>query len=130
MGRIVKFDECMKTEKKRRKRERTEKLNAMRKIFECTKCALKCTRCGTQVDISRTSSYSEGVPYRFCMSCEDEFKDYLDKAKATSREGLYWHNHEWMAMWEAWIHYQEAIKRYQNSNEFKQLLNELRRELE
>ena len=130
MGDIVKFDECMETEKKRRKQERTKKLNAMRKIFECTKCALKCSRCGTQVDISRTSSYLRDVPYRFCMSCEDEFKDFLDKTKGNSRKDLYWHNHEWMVMWQAWIHYQGAIKKYENSDEFKKLLNELSRGLE
>jgi len=130
MGDIVKFDECMETEKKKRKQKRIEKLTAMRKIFECTKCALKCNRCGTQVDIARTSSYLKEVPYRFCMSCEDEFKDFLDKRKGNGRKDLYWHNHEWMAMWQAWIHYQEAIKKYENSREFKRLLNDLRRELE
>jgi hypothetical protein len=105
MGNIVRFDERMETEKKKRKQERIKKLNAMRKIFECTKCALKCNRCGTQVDISRTSSYVKEVPYRFCTSCEDEFKDFLDKTKDNSRKDLYWHNREWMAMWKAWIHY-------------------------
>lgn len=130
MGDIVKFDECMETEKKKRKQERIKKLNAMRKTFECTKCALKCSRCGTQVDISRTSSYLKEAPYRFCVSCEDEFKDFLDKTKGNSRKDLYWHNHEWMAMWQAWVHYQVAIKKYENSREFKRLLNDLRGELE
>lgn len=87
MGDIVKFDECIETEEKKRKQERIKKLTAMRKIFECTKCALKCNRCGTQVDISRTSSYLKEVPYRFCMSCEEEFKDFLDKTKGNSRKG-------------------------------------------
>jgi Pyruvate/2-oxoacid:ferredoxin oxidoreductase delta subunit len=130
MGDIVKFDECMETEKKKRKQERIKKLNAMRKTFECTKCALKCTRCGTQVDISRTSFSFKEAPYRFCKGCEDEFKDFLDKTKGNSRKELYWHNHEWMAMWQAWIHYQGAIKKYENSDEFKKLLNELSRGLE
>lgn len=130
MGNIVKFDECMEAEKKKRKVEKIKKLTAIKKIFECTKCALKCTRCGTQVAVSQSSSYSREVPYRFCMSCEDEFRDFLDKKRGTDRKELYWHNREWMATWEAWTEYQKAIKRYENSNEFKQLLNELRRGLE
>ena len=81
MGDIVKFDECMETEKKKRKQERIKKLNAMRKTFECTKCALKCTRCGTQVAVSQSSSYSGQMPYRFCMGCEDEFKKLLNELR-------------------------------------------------
>ncbi len=130
MGNIVKFDECMEAEKKKRKVEKIKKLTVIKKIFECTKCALKCTRCGTQVAVSQSSSYSREVPYRFCMSCEDEFRDFLDKKRGTDRKELYWHNREWIATWEAWIEYQKAIKRYENSNEFKQLLNELMRGLE
>lgn len=130
MGDIVKFDERMETEQKKRKQERIKKLNATRKIFECTKCALKCNRCGTQVDISRTSSYLKEVPYRFCMSCEEEFKDFLGKTKGTSRKDRYWHNREWMAMWEAWIHYQEAVKTYEDSQEFRRLLRDMRWEVE
>lgn len=130
MGNIVKFDECMEAEKKKRKVEKIKKLTTIKKIFECTKCALKCTRCGTQVAVSQSSSYSREVPYRFCMSCEDEFRDFLDKKRGTDRKELYWHNREWIATWEAWIEYQKAIKRYENSNEFKQLLNELMRGLE
>jgi hypothetical protein len=79
---------------------------------------------------TKTGKDKEEVPYRFCMGCEDEFKDFLDKAKGNSRKDLYWYNHEWMAMWQAWIHYQGAIKKYENSREFKRLLNDLGQELE
>jgi hypothetical protein len=127
---IVKFDECKETGKKRHKQEWIKKLTAMRKIFECTKCALKCSLCGTQVDIAQTSSHAKGVPYRFCMSCEEEFRHFLDRTKGLSGKDLYWHNREWMEMWRTWMHYQDAMRTYENSREFKRLLNDLRRELE
>ncbi len=41
MGDIVKFDECMETEKKKRKQKRIKKLTAMRKIFECNWNAMR-----------------------------------------------------------------------------------------
>ncbi len=130
MGDIVKFDECMETERKQRKQERIKKLNAMRKILECTKCALKCTRCGTQVAVSQSSSYSGQMPYRFCKGCENEFRDFLNRKRGKSQKDLYWQNQEWMAIWETWIQYQKAMRKYENSGEFKKLLNELSRGLE
>ena len=117
-GDIVKFDECMETEKKKRKQERIKKLNAMRKIFECTKCALKCARCGTQVAVSQSSSYSGQMPNRFCTSCENEFRDFLNRKRGKSQKDLYWQNQEWMAIWETWIQYQKAMRKYENSDEF------------
>lgn len=126
MGNIVKFEEGVKEEKKRRQVEKIKKLNAIKKIFECTKCALKCARCGTQVDVSRASCYSSQVPYRFCTSCEEEFKDFLGRKRGKEPRELYWQNREWIATWETWIEYQKARRKYENSNEFKQLLNELR----
>lgn len=130
MGNIVKFDECMEAEKKRHKQEKIKKLIAIRRIFECTKCSLKCTRCGTQAAVSHSSSYSRHMPYRFCTSCEDEFRDFLNRKRGKARKDLYWQNREWMATWETWIEYQKALKKYENSNEFKKLLHELRQGLE
>ncbi len=129
MGRIVKFDQCMEAEKEKRQVERIKKLTAVKKILECTKCALKCTRCGTQVALSQSPSFSRDVPYRFCASCEDEYRDFLERKRGGDRKEFYWHNREWMATWEAWIQYQRAMRKYENSNEFKQLLYELRRNL-
>ena len=129
IGNIVKLEESIKEEKKRRQVERIKKLNAIKKIFECTKCALKCTRCGTQADVSQASSYSSQVPYRFCTSCEEEFRDFLDGKRGKKRRERYWQTREWMATWEAWIEYQKVMKKYENSNEFKKLLSELRRGL-
>lgn len=129
MVRIVKFDQCMEAERKKRQLERIKKLTAVKKILECTKCALKCTRCGTQVAVSQSSSFSRDVPYRFCASCGDEYRDFLDRKRGRDRKELYWHNREWMTTWETWIEYQRAMRKYENSNEFKQLLYELRRGL-
>ncbi|MBW2345196.1 MAG: hypothetical protein JRF53_14555 [Deltaproteobacteria bacterium] len=31
-----------------------------------------------------------------------------------------WHNKEWKKMWSAWLNYQEAIRKFRNSEKFKQ----------
>ena len=46
--------------------------------------------------------------------------------RGKKREELRWQDREWMATWEAWIEYQKAMRKYENSNAFKALLNELR----
>jgi len=49
---------------------RKRKIQAVRKVFQCTHCAFKCEKCGTQIegDSSGNTGYSRklNVPYNFC----------------------------------------------------------------
>jgi hypothetical protein len=51
------------------------KVQAVRKVFQCTHCAFKCEKCGTQIarDSSSGAEYSRklNVPYNFCEACSD-----------------------------------------------------------
>ena len=109
---------------------RKRKVQAVRKVFQCTHCALKCEKCGAQ--ISGESNDTEphqrklNVPYNFCDECSDEYLDYIERLQGGGDPDCYWHNEAWIDSWKRWIDYQSSVDQYLKSKEFKQLLNELR----
>ena len=108
---------------------RRRKLQAVKKVFQCTHCSFKCEKCGTQ--ISETESRSEPshklrVPYRFCESCTEEYVDYIERLQGGGDADCYWHNNEWADTWQKWIDYQSAIDRYTKSKDFLNLIKELK----
>ncbi len=106
------------------------KVQAVRKVFQCTHCAFKCEKCGTQIDgeSSGVAEYSRklNVPYNFCEECSAEYVDYIDRLQGTGDQDCYWHNEAWMVAWGKWIDYQSSVDQYLKSKEFIQLLNELK----
>ena len=108
---------------------RRRKLMAVRKVFQCAHCALKCEKCGTpisEMDESDTEATVDlRVPYRFCESCALEYLDYIERLKGGDSD-CYWHNDAWLQSWRSWIDYQSAVDRYLNSKEFHKLIEELK----
>jgi hypothetical protein len=106
------------------------KVQAVRKVFQCTHCAFKCEKCGTQIarDSSSGAEYSRklNVPYNFCEACSDEYIDYIARLKGVGDPDCYWHNEAWIDAWGKWIEYQSSVDRYLKSKEFMRLLNELK----
>ena len=109
---------------------RKRKVQAVRKVFQCTHCALKCEKCGTQIsgESKDTEPYQRklNVPYNFCDECSDEYLDYIERLQGGGDPDCYWHNEAWLDSWKRWIDYQSSVDQYLKSKEFKQLLNELR----
>lgn len=109
---------------------RKRKLLAVRKVFQCTHCAFKCEKCGTQIntgsDMAATDHSGTRIPYRFCESCAEEYMEYIERLKGLGDPGCYWHNPEWLDLWRKWIEYQGALDRYMKSKDFVRLLNELK----
>ncbi len=106
-----------------------QKILAVRKVFQCTHCSMKCEKCGTQIDRSTPEtggSIHLRVPYRFCESCSEEYIDYIERLKGKGDPDCYWRNDLWLRSWKAWIDYQGTMDRYMKSPEFVKLLNELR----
>jgi len=105
------------------------KILAVRKVFQCTQCAFKCEKCGTQINpIDKDDTNDIGkniVPYRFCESCAEEYSDFKKRLEEEKDPDCYWHNDEWADVWEKWIDYQKIIRRYLKSKEFLQLIKEL-----
>jgi len=101
------------------------KLLSARKVLQCTQCALKCSKCGTQIMSSDKDDKQRRLPYRLCESCSDEYREYTSILQGGEGPSCYWHNKEWMDVWKTWIAYQESLRRYRNSKEFLDLLKEL-----
>ena len=105
---------------------RQEKLEAARKVFLCSGCPSRCSKCGVQMDASHHAcgDVTEYV-FRFCPACGEEYAEYKLRKEGKQSRDMYWHNDQWLRLWEAWIGYQEAIGEYRKSKEFLQLLEEL-----
>lgn len=131
MADIIPLDE--KLELARRKKivsARRRKIKAVQKLFQCSRCTLKCEKCGAQIQTDRMDRYSQKrqgrIPYHLCGSCSDEYSDYMQRAEGGGDPDCYWHNRNWMESWKSWIHYRESLDRYMKSEEFIQLIEELK----
>jgi len=128
---IIQFDDKLQhTKEKKSEIIRKRKILAVQKIYQCTHCAFKCEKCGTQINPDQKSKVGPSgdlkVPYRFCESCSEEYADYLERLQGKGNPECYWHNQEWIEVWNKWIDCQSVIDRYLKSKEFRQLLEELR----
>lgn len=115
--------EIKEIKKKKTDSEKIKKIISVRKILQCTMCTLKCAKCGMQVDMSDT--HLRKLPFRLCEDCQEEYKEYQARLDGGKVGPFYWRNKEWMAIWKAWIDYQESLRQYRESKEFIILLNEL-----
>lgn len=105
---------------------REKKIEALRKIFQCTRCMVKCAKCGTQIDSRGDTQPKFASPYTFCTNCHEEYHEYRERAsgdQATPK--YYWHNEAWMKVWESWLDHQKWLDHYRQSKEFLQLLREV-----
>ena len=110
-------------------RTRRRKIQAVQKVFQCTHCAFKCEKCGTQIDEAvdaQAAPDGHRVPYRFCGGCMEEYVDYIERLRGKGDPEAYWHNDAWMTMWRGWIDYQSNMDRYLKSKEFVRLMQELK----
>ena len=128
---IISIDQKLKlVQKKKADITRKRKLAVVQKVFQCTHCAFKCERCGTQIgtfkEENRDREQKLRVPYRFCESCSDEYIDYIEQCKGGGNSEYYWHDEKWFETWSKWIDYQGAMDSYLKSKKFTQLLRELK----
>jgi len=131
MSNIISFkDKKGLVEQKQAELIRKRKVLAVRKVFQCTQCAFKCEKCGTQIDrgSDSTGGYRRklNVPYNFCEGCSEEYLDFIERLKGAGDPDCYWHNGTWIDAWKTWIDYQSSVDRYLKSKEFVQLINELK----
>ena len=130
MGNIISLDDKLGlSEKKKREILRRRKYIALQKVFQCTRCSLKCEKCGVQISDAHQrrieSDITPNLPYRFCEGCMDEYLDYINRLKGTGDPDYYWHNGAWMESWKLWIDYQGTIDRFLKSKEFKRLVRDV-----
>ena len=105
---------------------RERKIDALRKIFQCTRCMLKCAKCGTQLDAEANEPSRYASPYPFCGNCSEEYEEYRERvAGKQAYPRYYWHNETWMKVWDSWLSHQKCLDQYRQSKEFLQLLEEV-----
>jgi len=131
MANIISFkDKRGLAEEKQATLIKKRKVQAVRKVFQCTHCALKCEKCGAQIrgESNDTDPYKRklNVPYNFCGECSDEYLDYIERLQGGGDPDCYWHNEAWIDSWKRWIDYQSSVDQYLKSKEFKRLINELK----
>lgn len=131
MANVISIDKKLKLSGDRKQQIlRKRKVLAVRQMLQCTRCAVKCERCGANISQSqqhKTLNMTSGhLPYRFCENCCDEYLDYIERLKGKGDTDCYWHNADWLEGWRLWIDYQATIDRYVKSKEFKQLIEEFK----
>jgi hypothetical protein len=127
MADVIEFDKkCQDLKSSRDTLLRQRKIEALRKIFQCTRCMLKCAKCGTQLESDMQESPKYATPYTFCRNCNDEYHEYRERIeKNQPNPKYYWHNDVWMKVWESWLKHQKWLDQYRQSKEFLQLLQEV-----
>ena len=131
MADIISIDELLAdAREKKSSLDRRIKIRAVQKIFQCTRCAFKCEKCGTQIDPHAVQGCNEPKcrqsHFRLCEDCREEYLDYIRWNEGRADSNCYWRNDAWRELWRSWIAYQKSIEQYMNSSEFLQLLNELK----
>ncbi|MGQ9653492.1 MAG: hypothetical protein ACUVXD_05435 [Thermodesulfobacteriota bacterium] len=126
MAEIIDLDEQKRREQARRAaEEKSRRMKMALQMFQCSRCAMKCMKCGSQLNVPSSPQQAPAALYRFCQSCREEYEEFLERLHGRGDPRLYWCNHEWMEVWKAWMHYQDALSRYELSEGFRQLLREL-----
>jgi CRISPR/Cas system-associated protein Cas10 (large subunit of type III CRISPR-Cas system) len=125
MSNVIDIEKRLQLEqKKKAKVDKSKKLEYIRKFLQCKRCLARCSMCGVQFDPQDMYRRHHGA-FRFCSSCQEEYEEFRrvkDKGEDTT---VYWHNQEWLAIWENWLKYQESLQQYTESTEFVDLLREV-----
>ncbi len=125
MSKVIDLEKRLQLEQKKKvKIDKAKKLEFIRKFLQCKRCLARCSMCGVQFDPQEMYKRHKG-PYRFCSSCQEEYDEYLRVKESGADTSLYYHNKEWLEIWENWLRYQESLKKYTESPEFIELLREV-----
>lgn len=105
---------------------RQRKIEALKKLFQCTRCQMKCAKCGAQIEGDTDMAPRYAAPFSFCGNCREEYEEYRERTegKATAPR-YYWHNDAWMRVWDSWLEEQKRLDQYRQSKEFLQLIEEV-----
>jgi hypothetical protein len=125
MSNVIDIEKRLQQEQKKKvKIDKSKKLEYIRKFLQCKRCLARCSMCGVQFDPQEI--YRQHHPfYRFCNGCQEEYEEFQRVKEKGEDTSVYWHNDEWLAIWENWLKYQESLGKYIESAEFIDLLREV-----
>jgi hypothetical protein len=125
MSNVIDIEKRLQQEqKKKAKVDKSKKLEYIRKFLQCKRCLARCSMCGVQFDPQDMYRHHHPL-YRFCNGCQEEYEEFLRVKERGEDTSVYWHNDEWLAIWENWVNYQESLQKYTESAEFIDLLREV-----
>jgi hypothetical protein len=125
MSNVIDIEKRLQLEqKKKAKVDKGKKLEYIRKFLQCKRCLARCSMCGVQFDPQEMYKRQQSS-YRFCSGCQEEYVEFLRVKEKGEDTTYYWHNEEWLAIWENWLNYQESLQKYTESTEFIELLREV-----
>jgi hypothetical protein len=125
MSNVIDIEKRLQQEQKKKvKVDKAKKLEYIRKFLQCKRCLARCSMCGVQFDSQEMYKRQES-PYRFCTGCQEEYQEFMRVKESGEDTTVYWHNEDWLAIWQNWLNYQESLKKYTESPEFIDLLREV-----
>ena len=126
MADIIEFGrKCQDLKSVKDQHLRQRKIEALKRMIQCTRCMMKCIKCGAPIE-SGDDAPHYASPYDFCADCAGEYEEYRERADgARSTPKYYWHNDAWMKVWESWLNHQQRLDHYKQSREFLKLVEEV-----
>ena len=122
MSKIIKFEEHIELERQKKKEaEKRERMEQLLHFLQCSTCRMKCSRCGSQVDVSVENLCPLDVPFHLCQVCKEDYAEYQRSLQGAENKAIVWHNQEWREMWNLWVEYQKAARRFLTSREVQDL---------
>ena len=102
------------------------KIESLRKTLQCSRCLIRCAKCGAQLGPGERTQSRYATPYVLCTNCQEEYEEYRARAEGKQKQPrYYWHNEAWMKVWESWLEHQRCLEVYRQSKEFLKLLEEV-----
>ena len=128
MSKVIEIKDHIESEKQQKKHEERKNLiEPLLSFLQCSSCRRKCSHCGSTADVSTNYSFPPDSIFSFCASCEAGYMEYQRLKAGDERKRAPWHNQEWIEMWDSWVDYQKALRRFRNSKEVKDFLRNLRK---
>ena len=128
MAEIISFDKKLRDVRDHEETaSRERKIEALRRHFQCSRCSLKCAKCGVSLESDKIQAdHPLAAPYPFCAYCHEEYTEFRERSDGKrTQPKYYWHNDLWMRSWENWLGHQKAMEEYRESKEFLKLLGEV-----
>jgi hypothetical protein len=119
MTKIINIQDHIESEKQKKlAKDQKRQIEGVQKTILCSSCPQKCSRCGAEVTIP---PFCAEFPLNLCPICVKEYEEYTRFADGLETKNISWHNQEWKEMWQAWLEYQKALKKFQQSREITDL---------
>ena len=110
---------------------RKRKALMVRHAYLCARCSSRCEKCGMEINWDEfyqtdpNHNHSIPIPYRFCETCLEEYRDYIQRLQGKGNQRYYWRNDDWLESWRRWMDYQASVDRYLKTKEFIRLMVEI-----